>query len=322
MSIIPWGTMAAASALAGYFNPIAQPGSPGYTTAPANHLRIMMENDSAFDDDGNYTNGTRIDYARNISGNRAWGISLTQNIYTPEQHSTGAVPQQHPYAGYLALGGAYIMQGRDAASTFELQAGMTGNPSLARTMQNGLHKACGMDTWDGWNSQVPAEATVQLTSRQDFRLPWLEFSSGRWQSDAMIYTREQVGTMYIGGGAGMSIRFGHNLPSAMQVNGNQAGNFGIGTLLKEGHKRDEASYFLIGSIYGAYVARDITIDGGVFHHFDQTCSRQPWQLEAQLGIGVSYQGIDYFAGMLYHSDTYRTQKEDTFIGTFYITWNW
>lgn len=222
----------------------------------------------------------------------------------------------------MVLGGAYIMQGRNVASTFELQVGTTGNASLARYMQNGLHQAIGSDTWDGWGDQVPAEAVVQLSSRQDFRIPQLEFSFGRWQTDAMIFIREQVGTMYISGGAGISFRIGHNLPSTMQVNGNQAANFGIGTLLKESHKRNEASYFLVASVYGSYVARDITIDGGVFHHFDQTCSRQPWQLEAQFGLGASYQGIDYFAGMLYHSDTYRTQNTNTLLGTFSITWHW
>lgn len=322
MSMIPWAAMAAASGIAGYWNPIAQPGEPGYTNQPQHHLRAMMENDSAFGDDCNYSHGTRIDYARNISEDRAWGISLTQNIYTPERHGRRNIPGEHPYAGYMALGGAYIMQGRNTASTFELQAGATGNASLARYMQNGLHEACGMATWDGWSSQVPSEATVQLTMRQDFRLPWPEFSCGPWQTDAMAYAREQVGTMFISGGVGISVRFGHNLPAAMQVNGNCAGNYGIGTLLKEDYKRDEISYFLIGSLYGSYVARDITIDGGVFHHFDQTCSRQPWQLEGQIGIGVVCQGIDYFAGMIYHSDTYRTQKEDSFYGTFSISWHW
>lgn len=314
--------MAAASSLVGYTNPLPKPGEPGYTPSPQHHLRVMFENDSAAGADANYSHGTRIDYAQNFAGNQAWGISLTQNIYTPESHASHAIPGQHPYAGYMALGGAYLIQGEDIASTFELQVGTTGNPSLSRYMQNGLHEACGMDTWDGWSYQVPAEVTFQFSSRQDIRIPWMESSMGRWQTDAALYLKEEVGSVRISGGAGFSARIGHNLPPTMRMTGNHAANYGAPTLLSPDYKPEEASYFLVGNIECAYVARDITIDGGVFHHFDQTCSRVPWQMEARLGLGVSYQGIDYFMGGVYHTDTYRTQEEDSFYGCFAISFHW
>ena len=38
MSVIPWAVMAGGSLLAGHYNPIAQPGEPGYTTMPQHHL--------------------------------------------------------------------------------------------------------------------------------------------------------------------------------------------------------------------------------------------------------------------------------------------
>ena len=97
----------------------------------------------------------------------------------------------------------------------------------------------------------------------------------------------------------------------------------LGVLLnKPTYRREDTSYFLIASLYVEYVARDITIDGGVFHHFEQSCSRRPWQVEAQLGVGVSHGGIDYFAGAVYHSDTYRRQDTNGFYGTFSGTWHW
>lgn len=323
MSMIPWAVMAGASWLAGTYNPIPQPGEPGYTTLPQNHLRIMFENDSAFGNDGNYSHGTRIDYAQGLENGDAWGISLVQNIYTPETHRRYDLQGEHPYAGYLAVGAAYLLRGEDFGSAFELQVGTTGNASFARYAQNGLHEALGMETWDGWTDQVPAEATVQLSMRQDFRLPWLEFDCGNgWMTDAVLFTREEVGTAFIRGGAGLSFRYGVNLPPSMQVNGNGAANYGLGLLEKSAYRRDEISYFLVASVYAEYVARDISIDGGVFHHFEKTCSRQPWQMEAQLGVGVSYGGIDYFAGGVYHSPTYSNQKTESMYGTFCATWHW
>ena len=104
MSAIPWVTMLVASVAADYTNPIPQPGEPGYRPTPKHHLRVLFENDSAFDEDCNYSHGTRIDYAQAISENRYYGLSIVQNIYTPEYHTNGNVYGQQPYAGYLALG--------------------------------------------------------------------------------------------------------------------------------------------------------------------------------------------------------------------------
>jgi hypothetical protein len=44
-------------------------------------------------------------------------------------------------------------------------------------------------------------------------------------------------------------------------------------------------------------------------------------VEVQLGVGVSHGGIDYFAGAVYHSPRYRTQKTESMYGTFSGTWH-
>lgn len=314
--------MAGGSLLANYFNPIPQPGQEGYTPTPTHHLRVMFENDLAFGHDRNYTHGTRIDYAREMPSGNAWGISLMQNIHTPEHHADGAVPGEHPYFGYLSLGAAYLMRGEDFGSVFEFQLGATGNASGARYTQNGLHELFGMETWDGWHHQVPSEMTFQLCLRQDFRISSLEFTGPHgWKSDATFFIREDVGTVYIRGGVGMSFRYGVNLPPSMQVNGSRGGNYGLGLIKKPDYRREEMSYFLVGSIYAEYVARDMAMDGGVFHDFDLGCRRQPWQVQAQLGVGVSYKGIDYFAGGVLQSRTYK-EGETTCYGTFSVTWHW
>jgi hypothetical protein len=250
-------------------------------------------------------------------------VSLTQNIYTPNQHTHNAVKGEHPYAGYLALGGAYLTRGENFGNAIELQLGTTGNPSLARYAQNNLHEACGLETWEGWRDQVPSEVTVQLAARQNFRLPWASttFSNG-WETDGTFVLREEVGTASIRGGVGISVRYGRNLPPSMMTNGNHPATYGLSLLEKPNFNPNEASYFLVGEAYVDYVAHDISIDGGVFHHFDQTCSRMPWQGEFRLGVGVSYQGIDYFAGGVYFTDSYRRQAETSLLGTFSISWHW
>ena len=325
MSLIPWLTMAAASVAVDQLEWVPQPGEPGYTANPRHHFRWMMENDSACVNDRNYSHGTRFDYAQNLSKNphHAFGLSLTQNIYTPDYHTDGAVERQHPYAGYLALGVAHLYSGENVGNCVEFQLGTTGKPSGAFEVQDFVHKSMGLERWDGWCDQIPSEVTFQLSAQQDYRQKWAEmtFSNGL-QTDGIFYSREELGTVSIAAGAGMSFRVGHNLPPAMQVTRNNAATFGIGTLRKNGYDPSASSWFLVAGCSVDYIARDMFIDGGVFHDFDRTCGLTPWQVEGRLGLGVRRKGVDYYAGAFIRSRGYRTQRDNTALGTFSMTFHW
>ena len=325
MSLIPWAVMAAASAAVDQMECIPQRGEAGYTPEPGHHFRWVMENDSAVMDDRNYTHGTRFDYLQNLAKNpaHALGFSLTQNIYTPQLHTHGAVPGQHPYAGYLALGVGHLYRGENVGSTVEFQLGTTGKASGAREMQDAIHKLFYLERWHGWNDQIRGEITFQFSAQQDFRLSWAEATlSNGMQTDAVFYTREELGTVSIAGCAGVNFRIGYNLPSAMQMTRNLSATYGSGTIRKPGYNPDASSYFLVAGASVDYVARDMFIDGGVFHDFERTCGRQPWQVEGRLGLGVRRKGVDYYAGVFVRSRGYRTQEDNTAMGTFSMTFNW
>lgn len=323
--MIPWVVMAALSAAAHYTNPISAPGTPGYNPTPRHHFRVSFENDCAFNDDCNYSHGSRLEYVRDAAGApHSFAVSLAQNIYTPEHRTRHAVMNEHPYAGYLALGGGYLRRGKYVGCATEFQVGATGKASLAEDAQHLIHALGHMYQWHGWRDQVPSELALQLTSRQDYRLPWLETETrGGWQTDGLLYTREAAGTLAISGGVGFSLRFGRNLPQNMRVNGAEAANFAVGLIESDTYRRDTTSYFLVLQGELDYVARDLTVDGGVFHTFrHKTCSRMPWQFHGQFGVGASHHGIDYFAGALLYSRTYRTQDQNSLIGSFSVSWNW
>lgn len=323
MGMLPFVAYAAAAGVAGWLNPIPQPGEPGYAPEPANYLRLMFENDSPSGRDRNYTHGSRTDYARLMSNGDAWGLSLTQNIYTPENHWFSALPGEHPYCGYLALGGAYLWRGSEFGMGAEFQVGTTGKPSCAGNFQNTLHKMAAMPSWDGWHDQVPSEVTLQLTLRQEWAIPGLQTRlPDDWQMDARAVLRESAGTVRMGGGGGMALRVGRNLPPTQQSVGNSPTGFALGLIRQPGYDPAATSYFLALEMYMDYVARDISVDGGVFHHFDRTCARTPWQGEIRAGVGVSHEGIDYYAGMLLQTRTYKTQDENSLLGTFSISWHW
>lgn len=317
--------MAAASVLTDQLKCNPQPGEAGYTNAPRHHLRWMMENDSAIVNDRNYTHGTRIDYLQDFAKNphHSFGLSLTQNIYTPYTHTDGAVEREHPYAGSLAFGVAHQYRGEYVGNTVEFQLGTTGKASGARETQDLIHKALCLERWHGWGDQIRGEITFQLSAQQDYRLPWVEttLASG-WQTDGIFYTREEVGTVSIAAGVGFCFRVGHNLPTSAYVVRNNAATFASSSLRKPGYNPDEASYFLVAGVSVDYIARDMYIDGGVFHDFDRTCGVQPWQVEGRLGLGVRRKEVDYYAGAFIRSRGYRTQRDNTALGTFSMTFHW
>lgn len=325
MSMIPWMLMAAGSVAVDYINPLPQPGDPGYSAQPRHHFRFVMENDSAAGSDCNYSHGTRFDYAQNMAKNphHAWGVSLVQNIYTPDYHTEGAVPGQHPYAGYLALGVAHLFTGEYVGCSTEFQLGTTGEASFAEDAQDFIHRSFELDRWEGWDDQIPGEVTFQLTSRQDYRLPWLEMTTpGGLQADATLFTREELGTVSIAGEVGAYVRFGRNLPDSMQMSGNRAGDYALGLLRKPAFDPAATSWYVLAGVSVKYVARDMFIDGGVFRDFDSTCSRKPWVAEGQIGFGVRHRGIDYYAGLVARSRNFRQQIDDTVFGTFNFGFHW
>lgn len=322
MSAIPWMIMAAAGAAIDYVDPLPrlEPGEQ-----PRHHLRMLMENDSPFGSDCNYTHGTRIDYAQNLAKNphHAFGASLTQNIYTPETHTKGAVPGEHPYAGYLAVGVAHMFIGETIGSSIEFQIGATGKYSFAEDSQDLIHKGFGLDRWEGWHDQIPFEMTFQLTARQDYRLAWLETTTASGlQTDATLFTREELGTVSVAAETGVYFRFGRNLPPAMQVNGNHAATFGVGLIRKPDYDPETMSWYLLAGGSVRYVAHDLFIEGGVFHDYDFGCSREPWVGEATVGFGVRRKGVDYYAGVVTRTPNFHAQVDDTFFATFNIAFHW
>ncbi len=322
MSVLPWICAAAAAGVAGYTNPTPQPNNPAYVPGGQHHLRVMFENDSFCGADGNYTHGSRLDYAQNLRNGHAWGLSLMQNIYTPNTNSYEPVPNERPYAGHLALGGAYIMPGRNIGSAFEFQLGVTGKPSLSENSQWLVHQLGDMYQWRGWAHQLDSEITLQVNSRQDYRLPFLETNICGLETDGALYTREEIGTVAIAGTVGLSLRIGRNLPDSMRVNGNNPGDYGIGLLRSERYRPEELSWCIIAQNSVKYVAHDLFLDGGVFHPCETTCSKNPWVFESRLGLGVSYHNIDYYLGGVFQTRAFQTQEHNTAFGTFSVTWHW
>lgn len=197
--------------------------------------------------DNNYTSGFRLGRLQELNEDSAagtqtlasattgigawiWGrslddfhhlvdFSLNQRLYTPED-KTAAVsdPNDRPFAGHLDLRFATHSHwvnpetsgDGDRLITTEVGVGMVGPASLGSETQNFVHDLGGLvDTRDGWENQLSAELTLQMTtSRRERHFRW---GAQGWGMDGSSLLGIGLGTAQVYGTGGVEVRLGYNL---------------------------------------------------------------------------------------------------------------
>jgi hypothetical protein len=100
--------------------------------------------------------------AARAMGCRAASLTVGQEIYTPRQDAPAPVPGERPYAGWLHATGAAVAVRAGRTRTLAVTAGVTGPPSLARPVQDGVHRLMRNQPQLGWAHQLRAGAGVEV----------------------------------------------------------------------------------------------------------------------------------------------------------------
>jgi hypothetical protein len=100
--------------------------------------------------------------AARATGCRAASLAVGQEIYTPRQDAPAPVPGERPYAGWLHATGAAVAVRAGRTRTLAVTAGVTGPPSLARPVQDGVHRLMRNQPQLGWAHQLRAGAGVEV----------------------------------------------------------------------------------------------------------------------------------------------------------------
>ena len=173
-------------------------GDPGPLLGPISNL--WLENDLVVRTDQHYTHGTRVGHAfaeRPLRGTDAPGpiarladalpglgnqatawrpsLSITQNIYTPEDTSRASlIPEDRPYAGSLFATGSILRRGTSPRGTpmldaWSVTAGVVGPASLAEQSQNSVHRFRALALAQGWGNQLANEPDLGLRLARSLR---------------------------------------------------------------------------------------------------------------------------------------------------------
>ncbi len=234
-----------------------------------------------------------------------YGVSLTQLMYTPTDRTAPASPPgQRPYAGWLGLGFSVHVENKDALNIVELSIGTVGSNSLAHQTQDLVHELRGFPKFQGWDSQVRNEATLNLffTKRRKFRAT---SASRNWAVDGFWEWGYSLGNFRVDAMTGGLVRAGWNLPWDFsdprlsttsytdQINRPSYNNSFLHSL----------SLYAISGGRGTAVGHDSTLDGSLFWRENIGVSSEWLVGEYYVGAGLRLWRVE-----LSYVDTYRTRE--------------
>ncbi len=289
------------------------------SNTPSNNrsLSLWVENDSPFEKDKDYTSGVRIAYTQSLnelndiaqllepltsfygkSEHHYIGYSLTQMLFTPESTTSYTQPvDQRRYAAWTAVQIALIGQSSHHQSVLGLTLGATGSVAMGEKIQDVIHDVTQSAKFNGWDNQIPGEATLGLS--------WSHFQNIEL-SDRLSMTPGlilEVGNFKTQAITSLGLQFeiwGDSNPFTLPFV-NSTGFIAPAST----HKGRSLSLFSYFSEY--LVAYDVTLDGSWFHNNDTGNKREPFIFKGT--VGLKYQTDHWLIALSYveTTDAYSTQ---------------
>ena len=315
---------------------------------------LQLDNDLFSGSDRDYTNGVRIgfvqeipleskrgqrinkrlrDGAKKIKGRLqslrldddadlrfARGFGITQLMFTPEDPLALSAPEgERPYAGWLGVEYSLHVKTDRLVNSLSLSVGSTGESSLAQQAQNWVHRnISNSPIFQGWDSQVPSELTVNLhfDHKQRFnRLTKRISSRSGLEIDGYYEGGISAGNFRTDAYIGSLARIGYRLPESFSTPRVQLGSYGHKLFSDKKNYGKKFSAFAFAGIRATAVAHDITLDGPVFRKFDTGVESTPLVGELIYGLGIRYKRVDLTFSQSLRSDEFTGQTENQAFGS-------
>ncbi len=257
----------------------------------------------------------REGFQRNI------GISVGQNIYTPDDIDTETLVKDHrPYAGMTYFGFALHRKNRFILDTVELNLGIVGPASLAEEGQRFVHEIIGSSIPKGWDNQLHNELGFTLTLQRTFRLVSGDAAIG-WGWDLIPHAGITAGTFAVYANTGAELRFGYHIPSDF---GNALVRPGsnVSVPAADSDTPRPLHTFSIMAFLGAEgraVAHNIFLDGNTFTD-SHSVDKKPFVADLSAGISIIYKNFKLNYTHVYRSREFEKQDEGHIFGSLSLSY--
>lgn len=266
-------------------------------------VTLVVENDVFYDTDRHYTNGIRLSWAGSPRGTPQWATKIAswvpffdeqselrtlytvgQNIYTPNDITLDSPPlDDRPYAGW-AYGTIGLMANQDGRfDQLDLSLGIVGPSAFAEDVQKFVHTAIDSNDPKGWHTQLGNEPAILVGFQRSWRNPEKSGDRTALRFDVAPRVGWTLGNVFTQGIAGVTFRFGHNLPNdfgppRIQPSTPGSGFFG---------RQDGFGWYGFAGFEGRAVAHNIFLDGNTVGRSRSVNSR-PLVGDAQFGVVVAW----------------------------------
>jgi hypothetical protein len=313
-------------------------------TEPDSTFTLYWENDAFTGTDRNYTNGFKLTWGRaytrahETSGGftrwmidhlpfineplarRGTSISIGQNIYTPvDTHAGELIEDDRPYAGFSYIGLGFVSQKERRRDVWEIDIGIVGPLSQARTVQDFVHDRLDFERASGWDNQLDDEIALEAIYESKWRL----WRTPQWHGigfDLIPHLGGQVGNVAVYANAGLEVRLGWYVPrdfgSCPIRPGCDIGNANKG--VAQDYLQSKYGLHLFASFDGRFVLRDIFLDGNTFTQ-SHSVEKEPFVADLMGGIALRYGSMQISYAYTARTREFIQQDKSHHFGTFHLT---
>ena len=295
-----------------------------------------VENDLFAGEDNNYTNGVRFAWfssevgvpgwlergAEHIplfdaSGNKRYGFSLGQSMFTPtdiERRSPDA--RDRPYAGWTYGSIGLVSDRGDRMDSVQLQLGIVGPASLAGETQDFVHDLIGSPDPQGWDTQINNEPGLMLTYQRKWRLIY-ETTPGGFGFDLLPHAGAALGNVMTYANTGFTLRVGSDLrsdygPPLIQPS-LPGSDFFVPT--------ESLGWYLFAGVDGRAVARNIFLDGNTFED-SPSVDKNHFVGDLQIGAALTYDAMRVGYTHVFRTKEFEGQRNPDSFGALTLSYRY
>lgn len=224
-----------------------------------------------------------------------------QRLYGPRQDTYEPIRGQRPYAGWLYAAATGRVVDGNTRHSVGIEAGVTGGPSLGRSVMETYHRVAGFWEPVGWRHQLAFEPAVAVRYGIERRVAEARVGGVR-AADVVAQAGASAGNLRTAVHAGAQARAGVRLPHPWAARAQRA-----------------VSAYVTAGALGEVVAHDLFLDGNTFGG-DTRVSRETLVAETTWGVGVSAHRLSLEYRVQRRSRSYAEEPGGHPYSTIEITW--
>ncbi|MGF1450722.1 MAG: lipid A deacylase LpxR family protein [Opitutales bacterium] len=246
-----------------------------------------------------------------------YNLRFAQDILTPRDYERPTIdPTDRPFAAWLRVAGALRAIEPHRMDVVEVSLGTTGEPALGEFVQDNIHYLIGSPDPIGWDTQVPAEPTLQLS--------WMRY--GRWREDfahdlafdIVPSFGGAVGNAHTFGSVGTDLRFGFRLPYDFGHSRIMPASRYGDTFAVRGDRQFAPGEFSVYGVLGfdaRIVGRDFALDGALFRD-SPSVDKELFVANFTTGIAMQWRRYTFSFRNTYRSPAFDNQPTWHLFGSF------